>query len=436
MQGYIFELITNLVEGIIETRFFIRYLGYKKDRTAKITCILMIVLHFITVCICNRLTYLSNYTEWIIAGTWLIMLMLFLRGSFWEKFFLTGIHHVLLSTISIILFAMFDHWITFDSRGYMTFGVVRIMLVIIAKSAELLLLEIILCFRSKEPERLSNKVFGWLSCIVFMTIVAHSYLRDIIYQEALANNLTNEARLVSIALFIIDIIVYIMCMGLVNNSAELFRERMKNLAFENKIADIEHIKEMHMQTMKIRHDMKNELLNIRLLLKDGRDNDAERYLDEILNIKLSRSNIIFTDNYLVDAIINRTIDKCKDIGITIETFIECQLKEINEMDIAILLSNLLDNAVEAAQKSEEKHIYLKISRVKKYLYIYVKNTFDKEVLTGTSGLQTTKENKLYHGYGLLNVKDIVTKYAGEYETKYEGVVFETFVTLYLDKMTA
>ncbi|MGN0160034.1 MAG: sensor histidine kinase [Lachnospiraceae bacterium] len=431
----VFELIANLIEGIIETQFFIRYLGYKSEKHKGITIGIMVGSYFAAVSFCNYLTYMSKYASFFTMGTWFILITILLKGRISEKLFLVGLHKIFICTISIMLFSLFDRWITYDSNGYMVFGAVRIILVIIAKLSEFLLLELVLHFRIKESGLVSNKIYTGLNGIILATLVSQEYLLDIIYQEAYTNQLANEAKVVVVTVLIIDVIVYVLCMNLTNSNADLLRERMKNAAFESKLKDIRLAKELHQQTMKIHHDMKNELLNIRLKLREGRIKEAEDYLEETLNVKLAKSNLVFTENFLVDSVINRCIEKCKDRGIVIENIIECSIDSMEEMDMAVLLSNLLDNAIEAAEQSEEKYVYLKISRMKNYLHIHVKNSCNGKVLKGEMGLQTTKKDKVFHGYGLLNVQDIVKKYNGEYEGNLNGREYVTNIALYLPNLT-
>lgn len=436
MISNVFEMVINLIESIIGTQFFIRYLGYKSEKHKGITIGTMVGSHFVAVSLYNYLTYMSNYAEWLIIIIWFVVIVIFLKGRILEKFFLVFLHNIFICTISIILFSLFDQWITYDSNGYMTFGAVRIGLVLIAKLAELLLLELVLHFQVKESELVDSKIYIGLNGVILVTLVSQIYLRDIIYQEAYSNHLANEAKVVAVTLVIIDLIVYVLCMNLTKNNADLLRERMKNAAFESKMKDVRFAKELHQQTMKIHHDMKNELLNIRLKLREGKIKEAEDYLEETLNVKLAKSNIVFTENFLVDSVINRCIEKCKDRGIVIENIIECAIDSLEEMDMAVLLSNLLDNAIEAAEQSNEKYVYLKISRMKNYLHIYVKNSCNGKVLKGEMGLQTTKKDKVFHGYGLLNVQDIVKKYNGEYEGNLNGKEYVTNIALYLPNLTA
>ena len=81
-------------------------------------------------------------------------------------------------------------------------------------------------------------------------------------------------------------------------------------------------------------------------------------------------------------------------------------------DICTILSNLLDNAIEATQFVEEPDVIeLTIRRVNYMLLIKVSNSCiqDREFIEYP---ETTKENKKMHGWGIPSVKETVEKYNG------------------------
>ena len=66
--------------------------------------------------------------------------------------------------------------------------------------------------------------------------------------------------------------------------------------------------------------------------------------------------------------------------------------------MSILISNLLDNAIEGCNGADTPMIELIISRQKTFLYIIVKNTISDSVLSANPRLATSKVNKSAHGF--------------------------------------
>ena len=90
---------------------------------------------------------------------------------------------------------------------------------------------------------------------------------------------------------------------------------------------------------------------------------------------------------------------------------------IADIDLYILISNLIDNSVEAAKKIKEALISILIYSNERYIYIEIGNSTDNNVMKNNPKMKTTKDNKLLHGYGIENIRDIINKYHGEIEYK-------------------
>ena len=88
----------------------------------------------------------------------------------------------------------------------------------------------------------------------------------------------------------------------------------------------------------------------------------------------------------------------------------------NAFDISIILNNGLDNAIEAAEKENDPHIYLGSYVRENLFFIEMRNTFTGYLKTDKTGknLCTLKE-EAGHGLGLKNIKSCAAKYYGKVE---------------------
>ena len=100
------------------------------------------------------------------------------------------------------------------------------------------------------------------------------------------------------------------------------------------------------------------------------------------------------------------------------------------VDICILFSNLIDNAIEACCKvQDERYLQINVTDSPNILMLTLRNPMTGELLKDGEGLKTTKEEKNKHGIGLQNVEEIVRKYNGEYY--YETQEYEFIIKLVL-----
>ena len=199
--------------------------------------------------------------------------------------------------------------------------------------------------------------------------------------------------------------------------------------YQNRISDMEeHMKDMeHLYDgiRGIRHDMKNYVADLEILLKnkDKCENEAvyqeeiHSYLSGIYSTMDDLEMKCSTGNPVTDVVISRKMRMAKEKNIPVECdFIYPEKLEINAFDISIILNNGLDNAIEAAEKENDPHIYLGSYVRENLFFIEMRNTFTGYLKTDKTGknLCTLKE-EAGHGLGLKNIKSCAAKYYGKVE---------------------
>ena len=170
----------------------------------------------------------------------------------------------------------------------------------------------------------------------------------------------------------------------------------------------------------MRHDMKLHLAALKDYTADNKA--AADYLNRLLG-DISESEVYSdTGNIAFDSIINFKLKNAKvdNIKLDIKIFIPPALN-MEVADVVTMLGNLLDNALNAVAKVEDKMIKLDIAFDKGGLFINVGNTFDGAV-----------KDESEHGYGLKNIRKSVAQYNGHMDISHEGNVFSVGILLYVD----
>ena len=176
----------------------------------------------------------------------------------------------------------------------------------------------------------------------------------------------------------------------------------------------EEIKGLHESMRSIKHDMKNHLMVILSYLNDQDPEEAKKYISQILNKLNAVHSYIETGNSLMNHILNEKLSLARDKGIDIKAEVEnLEFSKMESVDFSALLTNMLDNAIEACV--EESEIRVAISRRREYETIVVKNRIKSSVLETNPNLETTKEDKAEHGKGVAQIRQITEKYDGMYD---------------------
>ena len=192
----------------------------------------------------------------------------------------------------------------------------------------------------------------------------------------------------------------------------LLSEQRANL-YENNI--INSNKQIE-NTVRIRHDMKNNIACIDNLILKGKYDEAHKICQEVTNKFSSGGTIVNTDNSLLNAVLNVEIEKARLHGISVKLKISDNMKQFNnESDIISIIGNIFDNAISylTNHETKNKEIIFSIERTGFYSIIKCNNKIIESVLSKNPLLQTDKKNKRNHGKGISIVEDIAKKHGGD-----------------------
>ncbi len=162
------------------------------------------------------------------------------------------------------------------------------------------------------------------------------------------------------------------------------------------------------------HDIKRHLLSIKELTSQ---NDVERinkYIDNLYDNYQIKSLKKYSDNKLINAIINRYVIACNESGIDFFCDIRnIDFSFISDNNITSLFDNLLENALEASRDAENKKIEITVFQTNtNYISINVWNYCAKAPNFVNGKLLTTKQNKTIHGFGIKSIERIAKEYEG------------------------
>lgn len=201
-------------------------------------------------------------------------------------------------------------------------------------------------------------------------------------------------------------------------------ETGKRALLENQVRqmqkEIAEIQDIYSDMRGLRHDMRSHLANISLLVKSAADSVNEELEDYIGKMEETVNRLDFTyqtGNPITDIIIHQKVQEAekKQIPFQVDFAYPCKLP-IDVYDIAVILNNALENAIEACGRAEgEKQIRLRSFVRGCLFFIEVENDFSGDIaIDKESGLPvSSKETGKLHGIGISNIQRCARKYMGD-----------------------
>lgn len=205
-------------------------------------------------------------------------------------------------------------------------------------------------------------------------------------------------------------------MGLLHHIEQEAEERKQNMALqhqlETQLEKTQVLLEAQTAQRKQTHDFKHHLSVLSCLLQEGNLTAGRKYLAEISETGQLDALAVHSNNPVVDVILNQKYAQACELGIQVDFAINDLAKfPLSNKETVVVLSNLLDNAIEACKTQKgTRLIRVKIQCSKEKTILSVMNTIDKAPAMENGLPVTTKADPLTHGYGLQNILSILEKH--------------------------
>lgn len=200
------------------------------------------------------------------------------------------------------------------------------------------------------------------------------------------------------------------------------------------LTDINYYEILEKQNDNLRayaHDAKNHLSTI----KNLNDNpEVEMYISKMIERLAEYGKVCHSGNHTLDVVIDKYVTECELNNIAFEFDIKNNnLSQIEPYDLVAVLGNLLDNALEAAEQSQDKIVSIETDYRNNFSVIIVSNSCNKNPQFSNTELPvTTKSNKRLHGFGLKSVRKTIKKYSGDIAFDYDSITKNFVVTVMIE----
>lgn len=172
------------------------------------------------------------------------------------------------------------------------------------------------------------------------------------------------------------------------------------------------------------HDYKHNIIALKQWSKNGELNKISDFLNEeykLIDNKLVDYN---TGNDTLNSILSykHMIAEKRNIKFFANVMVDNKIT-IDDKDLVCLMGNLLDNAIESAELTDNAFVNIVINIKQDILLIKINNSYIAK------SKNKNRKDEYLHGLGVKSIKEIVKKYNGNYEQYYDLDIVNTLVYL-------
>lgn len=301
--------------------------------------------------------------------------------------------------------------------------------IIVIRIASLALVLLVQGFKNVKYEVLMPNVY-WLSLLAIPsgTVV-------LLFSIFSSSNVSHTTLLIcmgcALAINILTFFLYDEISSLLVNQMEQRLAQEQSRFYEHQV----QIMKKSLESIRmLRHDLKNKLSPLYGLAQSGQSEELLKQLSELTSFYGVNQEYVNSGNNTIDSIINFKLNSSKNLNILVSTDIlipeELSLKTF---DIAVILGNLLDNAIEAVANIDDRWIDIKLRYTKGRLIIEINNSYDGKLKKLDGHFISCKTDKENHGLGLKSVEAALKNYDGAMQISHDPSKFTVKALLYLYK---
>lgn len=420
------EIFANVCESVLWIIFLKIFCppkyNKKKDISAGIAAAFLLVA---SIGLSDRFALFSQYTVLIDLLITFVYAMLFLQSRWYWKVFLIGIYTVVLLGTSVLAMGFFVNILKVDAvRLVSAEDPFRIAMIMVAKLLLAAVVAVAAVF--KDHVMLLQKVGVWILTAPCLAISLGVLLFKIIvefYKQTADIVWIIWLLLLICALCIMSFwLAYGAYQGKQQKKRSEYLRKQMNVQQQTYIQQYENIRKVR----KTQHDMKHRLVVIEQLLIEKDYERAQSYTKEFLAELDAVKEFKYGDNTLSTLLLIKE-ETARERGVRMEINAEAiNTTRVSEMDLTMIVGNLLDNAIEAAEKVEDHPEVYVIIKTKSILYISVKNRVkDTDIIKTGKPDYTTKENTLLHGFGIACIRELVDRNGGRLDMEASDGWFRT-----------
>ncbi len=423
----LYEICLNLFQSFLFVWFVTKMLPKKhQEYYSTISCILLT-----TVSLSSYLFFsMPTWDTWIFVFL-VLYAVFFFKGSLAQRLFWCMIPIIVSMGLAGVMYYCFSLIMGSDRDSLLVPGATRIIFTLITN---FLFWITLFHITQRYP---NNDLSGNPSYLPLITDLLCIILIDLFFSTQSKYNLPYRYLFVgcgiSILIGLVSIIANRIFLHYIVHDQELrFQER----ELKENILQMESLNETYKTTLKLRHDLNAYVNDIKKLVDRGELQCIPEYIHQIEEIYSSEFT---TANLALDSVLSIKVKKIHSMGIDFRggNLHYTGLAQISDLELCSIVSNMLDNAVEALTEritiSSKPYIQLEFMYYPAGLMILCENPLYGELPKTRNSFIYSQKEEQYHGLGISIIDKIAQDAGGRMDIIISNDLFRILVYIPLKR---
>lgn len=265
--------------------------------------------------------------------------------------------------------------------------------------------------RNRKHIKVNVELFEKIPVIVYIVILSAELAA--FYMVMLTRN-DDYQKEISDVLIVVTAALVVVCVAFVVFMIARLTEKQKHSekALEIQLLHNEAMQSKNKDIRKFRHDYKNHMMSLKLLLGEGRFDEAQEYVANLSSLPEMNVKNFCTGNSLADAILSVKFSDAVSKGVDISFDGSIPAHGIDNYDLSVILGNALDNAIRECEKILPCRINVFSKKTGDFFVLKITNPVKDDVSIVNNTVATTKTDTENHGFGIEQIKSVARKYNG------------------------
>ncbi len=427
-----FEITGSLCEQIIVFYFICKFLKHDfKTARGKLVFVSGCVFGTALVTFINYFTLYDWWLSALFIIYWFAFTLLFIKGKVLYKLLATTISCIVLMSVSNLTTGIFSIITKSNLDDLLNAqNIYRILCVLMGQLLNLYFFSLILKVSDKTVLLMKKREWILIISVFIISVFSLAMIHLALKETSLSETMSVMILLAEIGLISLNVICLYITVSLNQSNRETEELKLKEQQLLHNIQYAETVRSQYQEMRSMRHDMKQHLVAVSSLQLEGKYDTAQKYISNISKHLEQIEMFMDVGNDFVNAILNSKLSIAKSKGIEVLCNSSNEISGVDEYDLCSLIGNMLDNAIEAAEKAGSNAVVeVSILSDKYRIMITVSNSIANSVLCANSELDTTKKEPYLHGFGIKSIKAIAEKYGGNVDFYEEDLTFFSRVIL-------